>query len=195
MAPTSGFKRMSRCRRPPCLVMALFTVLMAGCAGDDKAQIPCPPILVLADGASLTAFAPGRGSDILDVDYQVDIVDVLSGCRVDKSDKKNPVLVVAVAPILAVSRGAANSGQPIRFSYFVSTINRAAEVVNKVEFPMAVQFEPNRNRIVMREDDPPVSVNFPLTPQSNPFDYEIIVGMQLTEPQLQYNRAQRAAVR
>jgi hypothetical protein len=175
--------------------MGLFTVLMAGCAGEDKTQPPCPPILVLADGASLTAFAPGRGTDILDVDYQVDIVDVLSGCRVDKSDRKNPVLVVAVAPILAVSRGAANSGEAVSFSYFVSTINRAAQVVNKVEFPVAVKFQPTRNRIVLREDDPPVSVNFPLTPQSNPFDYEIIVGMQLTEPQLQYNRAQRAAVR
>ncbi len=177
------------------MAAAATAMLLAGCRSSDVASPVCPRVFILADAATLTAFAPGAGTDILDVDYEVEIADVLSGCQVDRSDKRNPVLTVAVAPILVVGRGAANRDGTASFAFFVSAVNRDDAITNKVDFPLAVKFEGNRNRIVLREDDPPITVNIPLVGTAEPFDYEVVVGMQLTRPQLEYNQARRADFR
>jgi len=170
--------------------------LVAGCSSSKEVRSPtCPRVLVLADAATLTAFVPGRGTDVLDVDYEVEIADLLSGCKVDRSDKKNPILPLAVAPIFVVGRGAANPDGTATFAFFVSVVDRANEIVNKVDFPIALKFDGNRNRVVIREDDPPVSVNIPLVGTADPFDYEVVVGMQLTQQQLDFNQARRAGGR
>lgn len=186
-----------RHRRRLLLALVALSVpfVTTACGGGRKAEPVCPRVLVLADAATLTEFAPGRGTDLLDIDYEVEIADVLSGCRVDRGDRNTPVLTTAVAPILLVERGAANREGTASFTYFVSVVGRGEAISTKQEFPVAVRFEGNRSRLVLREDDPPVSVNIPLTGATNPLSYEIIVGLQLSEQQLAYNQARRAGVR
>lgn len=174
---------------------AVVAVTLPACSSDSARRPACPSVLVLADAATLTAFVPGRGTDILDVDYEVDIADILSGCEVDRSDRNNPFLTVAVAPVLVVGRGAANQTGTASFSYFVSVVREGNQIANKMTFPVDVAFEGNRNRVVLREDDPPISVNIPLAGGANPFADEVIVGLQLSPDQLEYNQQRRAGVR
>jgi hypothetical protein len=182
----------------PLFCLAASSVLAlsaAGCSTSSDSRPACPDVLVLADAATMTAFVPDRGTDVLDVDHEVAIADVLSGCKIDRSDRAHPVLTVAVAPVLVVNRGPANTDGQAAFSFFVSVVSRSDSIANKNEFPVTVTFEGNRNRVVLREDDPPVTVNIPLVGGPAPLDYEVLVGLQLTPQQLEYNQARRAAVR
>jgi hypothetical protein len=61
-------------------------------------------------------------------------------------------------------------------------------VVNKQIFEMDVPFPGNRTRVTVRDSDPPVSIDIPNVGESAAFDYEIIVGLQLTPEELDYNR-------
>lgn len=143
----------------------------------------------------MTSFVPGRGTDLLDINFQAEISDLLSGCKIERAGKPGATMAVALAPILVVSRGAANGDGRADFSYFVSVIDGNDRIVNKQDFAVGVTFEGNRNTVVVREDESPISVDIPLNPGVNPLDYEIIVGLQLTQSQLEYNRDRRAAVR
>lgn len=168
---------------------------VGGCSSSNKEVPVCPSVLVLSEASSMTRFVPGRGTDLLDVDFDAEVTDLLSGCKIEKAGKPGAKMTVAVAPILVVSRGAANTDGRADFSYFVSVIDADDRIVNKQEFPVGVTFEGNRNTVLVREDEEPISVDIPLPPGRNPLDYEIIVGMQLTQEQLDYNRKRRGTAR
>lgn len=176
-------------------VVGTTLLVLSGCSSSKPSPPPCPSVLVLSEASSMTRFVPGRGTDLLDIDFQAEISDLLSGCKIQRPGKPGATMAVTLAPILVVSRGAANGDGRADFSYFVSVIDGNDHIVNKQDFPVGVTFEGNRNTVVVREDESPISVDIPLTPGVNPLDYEIIVGLQLTQSQLEYNRDRRAAVR
>jgi len=115
-------------------------LVLAACSSSEKRGPACPSVLMLSEATTMTQFAPGRGTDLLDVDYQVEIADLLSGCEVSRRGKPGATMTVAVAPILIVSRGSANRDGQAAFAYFVSVIDPNDVIVNKQDFPVAVTF-------------------------------------------------------
>lgn len=165
------------------LVVALA---VAGC-GSSPEPPECPPVSVLGEAASLTRFAQGRGRDLVDVDFRAELTDLRSGCIYAKEEDGASKLVVAVAPSITAARGPANEDRKADFQYFVSVVGRDADILNKQLFPVSVTFPGNSTRVDIVQDDPPVSIDLPIAAAGEEY-YEILLGLQLSEDELQYNR-------
>jgi hypothetical protein len=163
-----------------------LAMALAGC-GSTPEPPECPPVSVLSEAASLTLFAPGPGRDLVDVDFRAALTDLRSGCIYAKEKGGASKLVVAVAPVLVATRGPANEDRKADFQYFVSVVGRDAEILNKQLFPVSVTFPANSTRVDIVQDDPPVSVDLPTGPASEAY-YQIVLGLQLSEDELEYNR-------
>jgi hypothetical protein len=170
---------------------ALLTAASAGCGGNEAARAPesCPPVAKIGEASSLTRFASGRGRDLTDVAWEVVIIDVPTRCGRSASDRSGPpAMVVELAPVIAATRGPAGRETQARFELFVSVLDDARTVLAKEVFPLTADFSGNRNRVVIREDDPPISVDLPLADGRAAASYQVVVGLQLNAEDLDYNR-------
>lgn len=179
------------------IVVLPLLAALSGCAGsDDTASRPCPDITVLGDAATMTRFAPGAGQDLTDVAFEARITDVLSRCEYsgDREDRDLAVLV-ALTPVVTASRGPANTGESATLDYFVSVVDQDKTVLNKQQFSMTIAFPENRSRVVVRDEDPLVTVQIPLQTEGSAGAYRLYVGLQLSEAELEYNRRRTGAAK
>ena len=176
-------------------VLAVCLLGLVACAGSSERAPACPRAAVLNDAATMTRFAPGGGRDPLDIDFDVEIADLASGCQFDKKGKAVDRLVVAVAPVLITTRGPANASRKAEYVFFVSLIGPDGDILSKQSFPVIVPFSGNQRQLTQREDDPPVTIDIPLTRVEDALSYEVLIGLQLTEDELQYNRQRTGARR
>lgn len=165
---------------------AVLALAVAGC-GSTPEPAECPPVSVLSEAASLTRFAPGPGRDLVDVDFRAELTDLRSGCVYAKEEGGASKLVVAVGPAIAATRGPANENRKADFQYFVSVVGADADILNKQLFPVSVTFPGNSTRVDVVQDDPPVSIDLPIAAEGEGY-YEILLGLQLSEDELLYNR-------
>jgi hypothetical protein len=163
-----------------------LALALAGC-GSTPEPPECPPVSVLGDAASLTLFAPGPGRDLVDVDFRAELTDLRSGCIYAKEEGGASKLVVAVAPVLVATRGPANEDRKADFQYFVSVVGPDADILNKQLFAVSVTFPGNSTRVDIVQDDPPVSIDLPIGADDEEY-YQILLGLQLSEDELEYNR-------
>jgi hypothetical protein len=179
------------------VAMVLLAVAACGTSADKNRPPPCPRLSVLSDAAELTRFAAGAGQDLVDVDFQVEISDLLAGCQYvePESGKDKQVIVVAMAPVMVAIRGPANRDREAQFDYFVSVVDSERDVLNKQNFGVTVKFPGNLTRVSLKDDDPPVTVDIPLAADRDATDYQILVGLQLTPDELEYNRRRRNSLR
>lgn len=178
------------CRRSHRLVLlAALGLLAAGCMGNKKMDV-CPRVAVVGDASSLTRFRPGPGRDILDIDFQANMTDVRAACEYPDKKAERREVVVQVAPVLVFSRGAANGDRKAQATYFVSVV-RNAEVLTKQEFVAAVDFVGNRSRVLFNDTEPPITIDIPLSYKAAEYEYEVLLGLQLTPEELEETRKWR----
>ena len=167
--------------------LGLAIVLLLGCSSDDKRMKVCPRVALLSEAGTITRFQPGPGRDILDIDFQGDVGDIIASCEFP--DVKDGVrrVTVQVAPVFVFTRGAANRDPTINFTYFVSVV-RDEDILMKEQFAAQTQFPANRARVVVRDDDPAISIDIPLPYKAAEYEYEVLVGFQLSAEELAYNQ-------
>jgi hypothetical protein len=172
-------------------LLLVGAAMLAGCSSDRKKV--CPRVAVLSEAGSLTRFAPGPGRDILDIDFQAEIGDLITSCEYPPA-KGNRRVVVEMAPVFVVSRGAANGDRKATFTYFVSVV-RNEQILSKQPYDITTGFPGNRSRVIAADDDPLITVDIPLAYQAAEYEYEVLVGFQLTPEQLEYNQRWRGMAR
>lgn len=171
----------SRVGRVALSVVALL--LAAGCA-SDKQQRVCPRVAVLSEAGSLTRFAAGERHDILDISFQAQIGDLPAECTYPDGNRR---VVVQLSPVFILDRGAANDDGKAAFIYFVSVV-RTDEILSKQTFDLSFDFPVNRTRLAVQDGDPPIIVTIPLPYRDAEYEYEVLVGFQLTPDELSYNQ-------
>lgn len=169
-------------------VVLAGALALLGCGSTPEPPV-CPPVSVISEAATLTRFAPGRGSDLLDVDFRAEVADLRSGCVYAKEDSGASKLVVALASTIIATRGPANENRKADFQYFVSVLGADRTILNKQLFPVNIVFPGNNTRMETVQDDPPVSIDLP-SGDGGDERYDILLGLQLSEEELHYNRAQ-----
>ncbi len=164
-------------------LLAAFGVtasLLAGCS--SKAPPPCPSVFVLGDADKLTQFKPGAGRDITDVDFTAEFQGYKGECGYDAGEGSKLTFYVS----FSVARGPANTTRKANFQYFVAVPYFYPNPAAKAIFPVTVEF-PEGNSYV-RHDDQPVSLTIPVAPGDDLHKYEVYIGFQETQEQLDYNR-------
>lgn len=165
----------------------LVMAALIGCSSDDKQMKVCPRVAVLSEAGKITRFQPGPGRDILDIDFQGEIGDVVASCEYPDAKQGQRQVTVQVAPVFVFSRGAANRQPTIDFTYFVSVV-RDGRILSKQQFEAQTQLLPNRGRVIVRDDNPPITVDIPLPYKAAEYEYEVLLGFQLTADELAYNQ-------
>lgn len=154
---------------------------MTGCGMFRKdEQYDCPSTAGVGDAMLLTKFQAGAGRDLTDVRYQVRMVDVQSSCRYDAQG-----VTVRARVGFALELGPANPDRRAAFDFFVAITDPDNEIIAKRIFNAPVSFPANVGYVEHLEE---LEQRIPLPKGGAAADYSIIVGLQLTADELDFNR-------
>lgn len=151
-------------------------------APKERKDATCPSVSILADGDHLTAF-DGTGRDITAVTYKASLSNAAVACRHRSASRVD----VTVQVMLGAELGLAGQKRAIEVPYFVAIIDPEQMVVTKTEGKASITI-PKGKRSVDQSLEPP-TIKLALEPDTIGADLEVIIGLQLTKDQLEYNRA------
>jgi hypothetical protein len=175
------------------LLPILALALVAGCSSTrnlaesfDTRQNAgaCPPVGSVYDAARIVEFRDGSDELFDDIRFTGEITDVRSFCRYTGDNPLSAELEVD----FAFGKGEAADANSHEFSYWVAVTRRNGKVLAKEYYTVRADFPGNSvldgatariDRITIpRADETIAGTNF-----------EILVGFDLTEQELEFNRA------
>jgi hypothetical protein len=165
-------------------VLLMFMVV-TGCSTfrSDKYRAACPNFLILGQGDTLVKFQSGAGRDVTDTLYEAKIVDFAGTCEHDPTG-----VSVTLNIAFTLKRGPANRNRRADFSYFVAIPKFYPAKEGKRSFPVSIGFNKNQTRVLYRDQ---IDIRIPLKPKEIGANYDVYLGFQLTEAELQFNRNNR----
>lgn len=166
------------------VVLGVLMLGLAGCGGTKSVgKLACPTPLIAPDLEAAADLRPG-GSGPDDVRFGVKLTSVNSKCSSEKvglsADVRIGFVVARADPKLTRAE----------FAYFVAVADAQRNILTKREYKVSIEFSPRLNRLNVSDE---VEVGLPLHDLSNGGKYLIIVGLQLTPEQLEFNRKQEQA--
>ena len=164
------------------LAALALAVALTACSSDDEIVLPCPAIAPLPDTANMTRFN-GDGRDLTDVDFSAKISNVNFVC-----DYEETAIEMNMQVVFEASRGPANESGEVQVAYFVaiSKSDRPEQVLTRQEFPVTLEFEGNRRRLLYLDE---LEQRFPLASGEDGNSYVVYLGLMLSRAELAYNRA------
>lgn len=171
------------------LLLAVAGVALLSACGTGPNQErppPCPQARVLGDTDRLVQFREGPGRDVVDIEFDAEIVQLAGEC-VYSDDKDS--LAVSFFPAFRITMGAADDDRRAQFSYFVAVVRRSDNaILNKEVFDLTVVAPPNQNQLRFRDNQ--IDLLLPLGEDQTGESFQLLLGFQLDEQQLEYNRRQ-----
>jgi hypothetical protein len=146
----------------------------------------CPDIGLVPELTRLTKFRPGEGRTLDDVRYDVFVRSVSDPVCSEKDRKVR----VGLRLEFATQRGRLERSNRVEFSYFVAIRHRVSgAILTKEVFPVAFDLPQGRDGVVIEEELEQVTI--PIKKGEQGRYYAILIGLQLTEDELTYNRQRR----
>lgn len=144
----------------------------------------CPPAGAIYQSSRIVEFT-GDGEQFPNVQYTGEIVDVRLYCRYAGNDPVRAEVEID----FALGKGPAASSNRKDYGYWVAVTRRSGKVLNKEYFTVRADFSDGPvtgatevlQRIIIPRNDESVSAA----------NFEVLIGFDLTEEQLEYNRAGR----
>lgn len=171
---------MSRTFRP-LLLAALLLPVLAGCE-TDKAN-NCPGVSAVVETSIATIFREGASTDPANILYTVEITDTHGTCSVDKTAQNSSS---DVSVNMRATRAPNGAAADFKIPYFVA-ISQFDRVLAKKVYMANFHFEPGQTTTTFA--DTVQSADVSAGKDKKTFDYLVLVGLQLTKEQIDYNRA------
>jgi hypothetical protein len=130
-----------------------------------------------------TIFKPNTPFDPANMLYTVEIMEVHGTCDVDKTAVNSSTDITVSFRATRAPSGAAAS---YKVPYFVS-ISESDRILAKKVYTTEFRFEPGQTTTTF--SDTVQSADVTAGKDKKTFDYLVLVGLQLTKEQLDYNRA------
>lgn len=168
------------------LMAVLSAGALTGCGLFEKEiDFTCPSAKVLGDAQRISQFKPGAGRDIIDVQFEAQIEGLLVTCTYDDDEK---VLTATSKIAIVAERGPGAETDKTTFPFFVALLDSEENVVKKQVFDSPFRFQPGFRRGKVEEE---IEQVFPKVNPKDGVKYHILIGFQLTEEQLKFNRTRR----
>ena len=162
-------------------VVASATLLVAGCATEKYKN--CPAASVIVDTSIATLFKQGASPDPANILYTIEVAGIRSVCDVDKLAMNSDSSVdISFRATRAPNGGAVSYKVP----YFVA-VSQFDRLLAKKLYVAEFSFAPGQTTATFSESADAIDVS--AGKDKKTFDYVILVGLQLTKEQLDYNRA------
>jgi hypothetical protein len=159
----------------------LSAALLSGCSSDAKKGL-CPTAAILASTSTLTVFRPGAQGDPTGELYRVGMTDVSTDCSFDKHELTTDS---SVDITFRATRAPSGDGAQYSVPYFV-VVSQGDRIINKHMFVAQFSFDPGRGTATFQ--DSVASTFITLDRGKRPADYEVLIGLQLTQQQIDYNK-------
>ncbi|HXC55351.1 MAG TPA: hypothetical protein VNU97_08660 [Rhizomicrobium sp.] len=161
---------------------ALSLFLLSGCqSAKDKAM--CPTASILASTSALTAFKPGMQGDPAGELYTVQITGVQVSCSFDRDEgTTDSNLDISFRATRAPSGDGANYTAP----FYVASLLTGTTIVGKQILATAFSFAPGEATTTFTQNVPSTVIKF--DNGRKPYEYGLLVGLQITREQLDYNK-------
>jgi len=163
-----------------CSMLVAVIGLLAGC--HTAAQMAnCPGANVLANTARLTAFKKGMDNDPSAEMYTVEVTGVKAVCDFDKyegtTDNDVQITFRATRP---------PSGDQVNYTvpYYLATLLDGTQVLNKQILATSFTFGPGESVATFTADVPSTVIH--LANGKKPYEYGLLVGIQLTREEYDY---------
>ena len=168
------------------LLALSVAVGVSGCnlVDEKKRSPPCPNFLLLAHAERMTKFSDGPGRDVTDVDFSTKITNFQGTC-----DHTTSGIEIELFVDISVHRGPANRSRKASFKYFVAIPRFHPAPAGKKTLPITVVFEGNKNRLVYNDQ---IHIEIPFGGKEVASNYDVYLGFQLTNKQLEFNRRRRS---
>jgi hypothetical protein len=154
---------------------------LSGCSlvSGDYDNVKCPATGVVGGIGNVSRF-DGLGTGFADLAYRASLSETQSDCSVDKDGVTVTVTVSTIAEL-----GPAAPGRTTDFPYFVAIADATDKIIAKQVFANPITFKPDRNRAGSRDT---LSQRIALANPKDADRYHVVLGFQLTEDELAYNR-------
>ncbi len=177
-------------------VALLVVALLSGCASGgslfgsrDKKPAKvvkknCPSIATLSQASGITVFVPGTKQALENIRYDALIAKAALDCKV-----KGNQVIAEFGMSGRISLGPKGAAGKKILPLFAALTLKDKDVRNKIFRKTDVTIKPGRRNadfIEVIKD-----FTFTLGPGKKPTDYEVLVGFDLTNAQLQYNQRNR----
>jgi phage tail tape-measure protein len=157
-------------------------VALAGCGstfGNRANSFTCPAITTVPDLQTLVQVVPGANGATVQSSGRIGTVAVTC----DREGENGVVASVTLEFAVLRTTPAVNG---IALPYFVALADSTGNILGKQQFTITINFDPNAP--VAKAGDA-VTVHIPLKNAQLANIYTLVVGFQLNEAQLDYNRA------
>jgi hypothetical protein len=159
----------------------LSALLLSGCTSDAQKGL-CPTAAVLAPTSALTVFRQNAPADPSGVLYTVWMNNVKSGCDFDKDDKST---VSRIHIIFSAERAPTSAEANYRVPYFVAVTHGGDRVMTKKLYLADVSFAAGAANASFEQSVDAIEIKPERGAKIG--EYQILVGLQLTQAQLDYN--------
>lgn len=161
-------------------LLAAAAAFLGGCQADRTPD--CPTMTTLVPTSEASVFVPGSPPDPSNLLYTVEIVKVDSSCDLDK---KTSDADVSLDVHFRATRAPTGSAAGYTVPYFVAVTEGTDKVLLKKQFKAELSFAPGQS--VVEFTDTVASTQVKPKGEKKAYDYQVLVGLQLTREQLDYN--------
>jgi len=162
-------------------LVAMVGLMVNACSKDifEVTVSPCPALSVVGDIGTLTRFV-GEGRNTEDVAFTATATNAQINCTAEGSINSTVTfdIIAEAGPALQ------NNNETI--SYFVAVMRDNHLIVTKKIYDVNLRFGSNNSRI---ERSQSIQNVIPSLGQAQHYDYEILIGLQLTPDEAAYNIA------
>jgi hypothetical protein len=163
------------------MLVASVLPILAGCASDKTNN--CPGVSSIVETSIGTVFLPGKPVDPSNMLYTIEITDVHGTCDVDKPALNSSTDVDIT---FRATRGPNGGGAKYQVPYFVA-ISQFDRILAKKVYSIDFVFAPGQTSTTFT--DTVKSADVAAAKDKKTFDYLVLVGLQLSKEQLDFNRA------
>ncbi len=161
-------------------IFFVAAILISSCAAPIAP--PCPPVRVDSATATLVKFKDGGGRDLSNVEYQVEMVGFHGECIF----LEDTVEVILDVDFRVTSASAAQAG-PISFYYFAAIPQFFPQAVGKRIFEIQTNLPGGASApISLTESE--VTIEIPISDDRPAAAFDVYLGLQLNDDQLDFNR-------
>ena len=164
------------------VAFALAAALIVSSCGGDRPE-NCPDASMLASASIVSIMRDGTTPDPANELYTVQLDKVTSTCRLSEVDRTSEEDVDVE---FRATRSSGGEAATYTVPFFVA-VAQAGKVVSKKAYTVQVSFQAGETVTSVDQDIDSVVIN--VDRDKHAIDYQVLVGMQLTKEQFEYNRA------
>lgn len=164
------------------LVLLLVLPFLGACQ-TERMLAKCPSSGILAETSTMSVFARGKAMVPANFAYRVELRRATTSCSIDKDEHTTES---DLELLFSGYRPHAGAAAEYNVPFFVAINDSDGNLILKKTYSARLAFGEGQTRVNVVQPVESLKIRMPRSKQA--FDYHLIVGLQLTKEQLEYNR-------